>query len=434
MIPWSSWGRLSAAPHHLEFLASRSQLTRQLTALHLQEDPAICFGAGRSYGDVALNPEKRLLLTRSLDNFIAFNPGTGLLDCESGVLLGDIQQRFAAQGWLLPVSPGTQHVTVGGAIANDVHGKNHHEQGNFGHHVRHLTLIRSDGSRQTLPHTDAGLFRATIGGLGLTGVLVSAQIQLMRIPGPWLEQQTIAFHGLNDFFSLSAQSSATWPYTVAWIDCSINTPRGLFIRARSGKNQTAEVSPLHYRRMPFVPPFSLVNSLSLRLFNQLYFHYHAAKSTPEQVHYQQFLYPLDHIQDWNRLYGPAGFYQYQCVIPPEYAPEAIAELLHAISRSGQGSFLAVLKTFGNRPSLGMLSFPRPGTTLALDFPAQTKTTEALFLRLDAIVRQANGSIYMAKDARMPVDLFHSGYPQWEKFLQYRDPGMSSALSRRLLRS
>src|SRR6266851_1686308 len=276
-------------------------------------------------------------------------------------------------------------------------------------------------------------FAATVGGLGLTGLIVEAELQLRQVPGPWLDAETIAYSGLDEFFRLSEESHPAWEHAVSWIDCtSSDAVRGLFMRAKSA---AGEHGTWRERRlaMPLVPPVSLVNRLTLKPLNQLYWTMNKRQLGRRIAHYEPFLFPLDGIRDWNRLYGPAGFYQYQCVVPREAGSAAIREMLEAIARSGDGSVLAVLKTFGDRWPLGLLSFARPGVTLALDFQNRAGV-ETLFERLDAIVTAAGGRLYPAKDARMPRSMFESGYPRLGEFLDYRDPGMSSAMSRRLMGS
>lgn len=430
----SSWGRLSAEPHQALLLDSTGQAPPP-EAGHT----ALPYGMGRSYGDVCLNAGGALWLTQGADHWLSFDADTGLLTCQAGALLADIQRLLAPRGWMLPVTPGTQFVTVGGAIANDVHGKNHHMAGSFGNHVCALTLQRTDGRTITCgPTHETDWFRATVGGLGLTGLITQATLQLRRVSGPWLDTETIAFHTLERFYELAAESEAGWEYTVSWIDCLDKRGRGLFMR---GNHCAADAAvPAHapphnsHLAMPITPPMSLVNAASLRAFNALYYHTHRLREGRAISHYRPFFYPLDGIADWNRMYGPRGFYQYQCVVPKAGGEPAIAALLARIGKSGQGSFLAVLKTFGNRPSLGLLSFPQPGITLALDFPNLGEKTLNLFRQLDEIVSAAGGRIYPAKDARMPAHLFHSGYPQWEQILPYRDPSISSSMARRLMGS
>jgi FAD/FMN-containing dehydrogenase len=391
---------------------------------------------GRSYGDACLNPQGTLWLTTGLDHFIAFDDRTGRLVCEVGVLLRDIQRLAVPRGWILPVTPGTQLVTVGGAIANDVHGKNHHVLGAFGDHVQRLTLLRTDGETiQCGPDERPDWFAATVGGVGLTGVIVQAEIQLRRIPGPWLETETIPYANLDEFFQLADDSEAQWEHTVSWIDCIPGSGgRGVFMRGNPVAAERQPVPPGRQLTMPIVPPVSLVNRLSLRPFNMAYYHLKKWRAGRAVTHYEPFFYPLDNLLEWNRMYGPRGFFQYQSVVPRGVARDAVQSMLQEIARFGDGSFLAVLKTFGNRAPVGMLSFAQPGATLALDFPNHGEHTQKLFARLDAIVTEARGRIYLAKDARMPRALFEAGYPRLPEFLKYRDRGISSGLSRRLMGS
>ncbi|CAN5913079.1 FAD-binding oxidoreductase [soil metagenome] len=411
-------------------LSDRTRVAAELS----RAKPGIAYGLGRSYGDVCLNPGGTVWRTAGLDRFLRFDEATGRLVCEAGATLRDIQEVFVPRGWGLPVLPGTRFVTVGGAIANDVHGKNHHETGSFGDHVISIRLLRTDGAEIICgPELRPDWFAATVGGLGLTGLIVEAELQLRRVPGPWLDTETIAYTGLDEFFRLSDGSHPGWEHAVSWIDCtSGDGVRGLFLRARPAFDQ-AGAWRARRLAMPLVPPVSLVNRLTLKPLNRLYWLANQRKLGRRTVHYVPFLFPLDGISDWNRLYGPAGFYQYQCVVPREQGESAIGELLAQIARSGDGSVLAVLKTFGDRWPRGLLSFPRPGVTLALDFHHHAGI-ETLFGQLDAVVSAAGGRLYPAKDARMPRALFEAGYPRLGDFLKYRDPGISSGLSRRLMGS
>jgi len=427
-----SWGRYPRASHAI------AGVTNRHAPLPAFEGTALPHGNGRSYGDSCLNPGGTLLATRGLDRFIAFDPATGELRCEAGVLLGEILEQVVPQGWFVPVSPGTRHVTIGGAIANDVHGKNHHAAGSFGHHVECFELLRSDGSRVLCRRGNPdGLFEATVGGLGLTGVITWAQIRLRRIHSPWMEVETVRFGSLAEFFPLSAASAVDHEYTVAWIDClarGASLGRGLFMRANHAPAcpERRPAAPRERLGMPVTPPFSLVNRLTLRPFNTLYYQRQQATSRREVVHYAPYFYPLDGIRDWNRMYGPRGFLQYQCVLPPDAARDGIAELMREISASGSGSFLAVLKEFGTRESLGLMSFPRPGTTLALDFPNDGASVFTLLERLDRIVDAANGAVYPAKDARLGGDSFRRAFPRWEQFTAFVDPRFSSGFWRRVM--
>ena len=433
MRPVSSWGRLSADPHHVVGLSDPCKVRE---ALSCGGAPGVAHGMGRSYGDACLNPQGTLWLTTGLDHFIAFDDRTGRLVCEAGVLLRDIQRLAVPRGWILPVTPGTQLVTVGGAIANDVHGKNHHVLGAFGDHVQRLTLLRTDGETiQCGADERPDWFAATVGGVGLTGVIVQAEIQLRRIPGPWLETETIPYANLDEFFQLADDSEAQWEHTVSWIDCIPGSGgRGVFMRGNPVAAERQPVPPGRQLTMPIVPPVSLVNRLSLRPFNMAYYHLKKWRAGRAVTHYEPFFYPLDNLLEWNRMYGPRGFFQYQSVVPRGVARDAVQSMLQEIARFGDGSFLAVLKTFGNRAPVGMLSFAQPGATLALDFPNHGEHTQKLFARLDAIVTEARGRIYLAKDARMPRALFEAGYPRLPEFLKYRDRGISSGLSRRLMGS
>lgn len=426
----SSWGRLSAHPHDMVGLTDRGRIPGVLA----KHRPGIAHGMGRSYGDVCLNPGGILWNTTGLDRFIHFDESTGRLVCEAGVLLRDIQRLVIPRGWILPVTPGTQLVTVGGAIANDVHGKNHHVLGSFGDHVQWLRLVRTNGEIiECGPSLRPDWFAATVGGLGLTGIIVEVEIQLRRVAGPWLDIETVSYANLDEFFRLADDSEAEWEHTVSWVDCICGGGgRGLFMR---GNPTDAGDRPQPKGRkltMPLVPPVSLVNRLSLRPFNMTYFHLKKWRAGRAIAHYEPFFYPLDNLQEWNRMYGPRGFFQYQSVVPRDAGQDAVQAMLGEIAHSGDGSFLTVLKTFGNSQPVGMMSFPRPGVTLALDFPNKGARTIKLFERLDAIVREAGGRIYLAKDARMPRDLFEAGYPRLHEFLKYRDPGISSGLSRRLM--
>ncbi len=429
----SSWGRLSAEPHHV---FSARDLPALQQALRHSSNPGLAHGMGRSYGDACLNPGGTLWLTGGLDHFIAFNEDNGRLVCEAGVLLRDIQRLAVPRGWVLPVTPGTQLVTVGGAIANDVHGKNHHVLGSFGDHVLRLTLLRTNGETiECGPHERSDWFAATVGGVGLTGIITQAELQLRRTPGPWLDTETLAYANLDEFFQLADASEAHWEHTVSWIDCiSGGGGRGVFMRGNPIVTAPRPLPTAQQRTMPLVSPVSLVNRLSLRPFNMAYYHLKKWRAGRAITHYEAFFYPLDNLLEWNRMYGPRGFFQYQSVVPRAVGRDAIQAMLREIARSGDGSFLAVLKTFGNRQPVGMLSFAQPGVTLALDFPNHGARTHRLFERLDAIVREAQGRIYLAKDARMPRELFEAGYPRLPEFLPYRDPGISSGLSRRLMGS
>lgn len=431
MRPVRSWGRLSAPLHELVPLHDPARVAVQLTEARR---PGLPYGMGRSYGDSCLNPGGVLWQTRGLDHLIGFDEATGRLVCEAGVLLRDIQRWAMPRGWQLPVTPGTQWITVGGAIANDVHGKNQHRSGTFGDHVQHLRLARTDGQLlECGPHLHPDWFRATVGGLGLTGVIVTAQLQLHRAAGPWLDTETTPFTGLQAYFQLAEEAERDWEHCVAWLDCLARPQaRGLFLRARTASAQDHPPRRARQWRVPVTPPISVVNQWTLRPLNAAYYHLGRCKSGHAVAHQEAFHYPLDGLLGWNRLYGPAGFFQYQCVLPGPSGPGALQDILGTVARSGEGSVLAVLKRFAERPAAGLLSFVQPGVSLALDFPHRGASTLRLLERLDAIVGQAGGRLYAAKDARMPRALFEAGYPPLAQFLPFRDPGIRSGLSQRLL--
>lgn len=397
----------------------------------------LVFGNGRSYGDVCLNADGHLLLSKPLNRLISFDQASGRLVCESGVLLKDILEVCVPKGWFLPVVPGTQFVTVGGAIANDVHGKNHPTQGSFGHHVVQFELLRSDGERKrcSLAH-EADWFRATIGGLGLTGAVMWAELQLQPVSSPFVSTQSTKFSNLEEYWQLTAQAQQRWSYNVAWIDCLAtgrSLGRGILSSADHG-HRAGQYLPKWQEKthqLPITPPISLVNQPSLKAFNTLYYHRPIPAGVVNQ-HYVPYFFPLDSLQHWNRMYGKHGFYQYQCVIPRSQEKDAIKALLEVISQRKQGSFLAVLKSFGGIPAAGMLSFPREGSTLALDFPNRGRKTHQLFAALDAIVQQAGGALYPAKDARMPASMFQQAFTNFETFQSYIDPKFSSSFWRRVV--
>jgi FAD/FMN-containing dehydrogenase len=427
----TSWGRLPMPePSNVYSLHDR------FAALpNLASETMLAYGNGRSYGDVCFNQGGTLLCTRGLDRFISFDPQSGILECEAGVLLSEVIDLVLPQGWFPHVTPGTSLVTVGGAIANDVHGKNHHRAGCFSHHVLAFGLLRSDGRRLSCSmQENREWFHATVGGLGLTGLITHARLQLRRVTGSWIRGDSQRFAGLSEFFTLSKESDRDFEYTVAWIDCSARTSalgRGVFTRGNHAPGDgrtTKKPAPL---RVPLTPPLSLINGLSVNLFNKLYYRRGNSSQSDASWHFREFLYPLDGILEWNRIYGPQGFFQYQCVIPEAESLPALQEILKRISASGFGSFLTVLKNFGATPSLGMLSFARPGATLAIDFPNRGEPTLRLLESLDEITRGAGGAVYPAKDARMSPESFQSYFPAWREFAQFIDPHFSSSFWRRV---
>ncbi len=393
------------------------------------------FGQGRSYGDSCLNHEGAVVSSKFLNHFIEFDREKGELICEAGVTLEKILKLIVPGGWFLSVIPGTQFATVGGAIANDIHGKNHHSQGNFGHHLLGFELLKSDGARLWCDNQiNSALFYATIGGLGLTGFITQAKIKLKPILSPFMHVRTIKYNHVDEFIELNQKLSAQYEYTVAWVDCIAKgnqLGRGHFIVGdhASPLEDLPKISKTKLT-IPFSFPQNCLNARTVNLFNFAYYHRKGLeKNFTQLVHYQPFFFPLDSIHHWNRIYGKKGFVQYQCVIPKDAA--LLAEIIQTISSSGSGSFLTVLKEFGTIPSLGMLSFPQPGYTYALDFPFKGQETLNLLERLDQIVIAAGGRVYPAKDARMSGAAFQQFYPKIEAFTKFIDPQFSSSFWRRV---
>ena len=395
-------------------------------------------GGGRSYGDQALNSGGHVVLTERLDRVLAFDPASGLLVAEPGLTFRDVLRLFLPRGWQVPVSPGTGFATLGGAVANDVHGKNHDRVGSFGDHVAWLDLLLADGSqRRVSAEQDGDLFRATIGGMGLTGIVTAVAVRLMAVKSNAVDVTAHRLGDLDRFMAALSEARAHAFYSVGWIDA---LARGR--RLGRGILETAEPAPQGVsaaarkpRRVPVDFPGMALNRLSVRLFNEAYYRRvpEAGRTRREPV--EQFLYPLDGLRDWNRIYGKRGFHQFQCVIPDAEAARGIATLLEAVSRAGAASFLAVLKTLGGE-GRGMLSFPLRGFTLALDLPRRAGTAE-LFARLEHITLDHGGRIYLAKDALLSPDGFARMYPQLGEFrrvLESVDPRgrFSSDMARRLL--
>lgn len=391
-------------------------------------------GNGRSYGDCALNEGGGLVDMRQLDRFIAFDPDSGLLTVESGVLLAEIVHLLVPQGWFLPVTPGTKFITVGGAIANDVHGKDHHSSGTFGEWVRELELWRSDGTvRACSLATEPGLFRATIGGIGLTGLILSATIQLKRIPSATICCHTHCFRSFEDFLALDAEQRQRHEMTVAWFDCLQQKIRGVYMAGDFVSGAVTDV-PLRRpaRSVPITPPVSVLSGPALGLFNETYFRASQRKQGVSHVGIDPYFYPLDRVGEWNRLYGPKGFVQLQFVVPFAAAGEVVPSILGRLRKARLGSFLAVVKTFGQRDSAGFMSFPMEGVTVALDLP-RTPALAAVLGYADDVVREAGGRFYAAKDSYSTPETFRAGYPNLDLFMKHVDPAFSSSLWQRLHR-
>ncbi len=431
-----SWGRYPRHPQTPHSVYWHEDVKQELAAIEgVGQGAALAFGCGRSYGDSCLAESSHVLAMQGMNRVLAADWDTGVVLAQAGMTLTDLIRIALPRGWFLSVTPGTKFVTLGGAVANDVHGKNHHVMGTFGRHVRQLMMYRSDeGVTQCSPSQRPDLFAATLGGLGLTGVVLAVEIQLRRVSSSEIEQRSIRFGGFDEFLEISKVHDASHEYTVAWIDCLASGKqmgRGHFIAGNHAQNETAELASPRFLSMPIDPPFSLVNSLSLRLFNTLYYHRQRRKEVSSLVGYDPFFYPLDRLLLWNRMYGRAGFQQYQCVVPQQDGPEVVRAIMREVSSSGAGSFLAVLKQCGKLASPGLLSFPQHGVSLALDFPQHDLVNKRLFSKLDALVHEAGGRLYPAKDAHMSAAHFKQAYPLWEKVENLRDPQLLSRFWKRV---
>ncbi len=386
-------------------------------------DELIARGLGRCYGDSSLNTT--IVSMVRMNHLLSFDETNGTITCEAGVSLAELLEIFVPRGWFLPVTPGTKFVTVGGAIASDVHGKNHHVAGSFSRHLLSLDLLLADGSVLRCSRTEhADLFWSTCGGMGLTGIILQATFSLQKIETAYIRQRVVKAKNIDAAFD-AFEENARWTYSVAWIDC---LARGEHLGRSAlvlGEHATKDEVGYRYRdplsidRRPMIPvplffPDFALNSLTVKLFNEIRFRTYI--SGDSIVDYEPFFYPLDIAAHWNRIYGRRGFTQYQFVLPKDRSRVGLKKILSTISSSGEGSFLAVLKLFGVQE--GIVSFPEEGYTLALDFPITPKTL-ALFPVLDEMVTEFGGKIYLSKDVRMKKETFAKGYVQADRFKQIK---------------
>lgn len=432
----SGWG----GTHRSDVLASRPEKVADVTAslADAGSDTLIARGAGRSYGDEATNDGGRVLLTERLNRILSFDDASGVVVCEPGVTYQDLLDVFLSRGFIAPVTPGTAHTTMGGAVANDVHGKNHDRVGSFGDHVRWLDLMLPSGeicrmSQEERPE----LFTATIGGLGLTGIILAVCFTMQRVPSAWVEVHEQRIPDLDAFMTALEDSRASATYSVGWIDglaSGNGFGRGIL---RTAEPVEAPASGGRRRTGPSVPfslPLRPLRPLTVKLFNAAYLRLVPAKGRTRTLRIEPFFYPLDAIGHWNRIYGSKGFFQFQCVIPDAQAGNGIPRLMEEIVRSRAASFLDVLKTLGS-PGKGLLSFPLRGYTLAMDLP-NTPEAVALLSRLEQITLEHEGRVYLGKDALMSQASFEAMYPRHAAFrtvLADVDPEgrMSSDLARRV---
>ena len=367
----------------------------------------IARGNGRCYGDASLS--EHIFSTKRLNKFISFDRLNGIIECESGVLLSQILEIIVPQGYFLYVTPGTKFISVGGAIASDVHGKNHHAEGCFSEYVEAFSLLNENSQVITCSRTEnTDKFWATIGGMGLTGIILSAKFKLKNIETAYIRQESIKAQNLDEIFKLFEESES-WTYNVAWIDClqtGKNIGRSILMRGEHAFKhelpKKLQQNPLRLKqkfipKVPFYFPDFMLNKWSVRLFNYLYFNKQKRREIKNFVDYETFFYPLDVVKDWNKIYGKKGFIQYQMVIPKAQGKEGMRKILDTIAKSGNGSFLAVLKLFGKENPLAYNAFPLEGYTLALDFKVNSKLTK-LVADLDEIVEEFGGRIYLTKDS------------------------------------
>jgi FAD/FMN-containing dehydrogenase len=419
-VETQSWGRLAAPPQRVV----SSEDWRKTAGRVLP------FGNGRSYGDSCHLSGGTLIETRKRDRILSFDSQTGVMRCEPSVMLTQIVAAAAPHGFFIPVTPGTQFVTIAGAVANDVHGKNHHVRGTIGCHVGGLGLERSDaGEMHCSPESQPEMFSATVGGMGLTGLITYVDLVLCRVPSLRISETRRAFRHLSEFFALSAQHDDDYEFSVAWLDQLAKGKsfgRGVLMLGNfsaEGGHDATPAKPL--MRVPLTPPISLLNRVSLTAFNALYYLRAGAPRENVSVPWDSFFYPLDRIGGWNRLYGPKGLMQHQSVVPMSGGEEKIATLLECAARHKQGSFLTVLKKFGDVKSPALLSFPRAGYTLTLDFPFLGNRTLRLLEDLDRIAIDAGGAVNPYKDARMSPETFAASFPNWAELERLRDPRFMS---------
>ena len=399
----SNWGNFPVVEKYMRSEDSLEAI-RKLVA---EKNELIARGNGRCYGDASL--AENIFSTKRLNKFISFDRLNGILECESGVLLSEILEVIVPQGYFLPVTPGTKYISVGGAVASDVHGKNHHSEGTFSQHLLDFSLMNEHGSVIKCSRTEnSNLFWATVGGMGLTGIILSARFKLKNIETVYIRQESIKAANLDEIFRLFEESES-WTYNVAWIDClqkGEHTGRSIMMRGehaqlhelpRKLRENALKIPKKPQSTVPFTFPGFVLNSLTVKVFNWLYYAKQNKKQVNGFVDYETFFYPLDVVNEWNRIYGKSGFIQYQMVIPKERGKEAMRRILETIAKSGNGSFLAVLKLFGEKQPEAYNSFPEEGYTLALDFKVNSKL-KSLVDRLDSIVEEFGGKIYLTKDS------------------------------------
>ncbi|HPD67218.1 MAG TPA: FAD-binding oxidoreductase [Ignavibacteriales bacterium] len=394
----------------------------------------IPYGNGRSYGDSALSDN--IITSKYFKYFLEFDENNGILKCQSGVLLSDILNFIVPRGWFLEITPGTKLITIGGAIASDVHGKNHHKNGCFSNSIINFNLMLPSGDIVNVKPNDE-LFKATCGGMGLTGFIIDATIKLKRINSQFIKQRIVISKNLKEAFDAFEKYSNA-PYSVAWIDCLAdknNLGRSILFVGDFENDSNLNYNDFSKKiNVPFYfPPWTL-NKYSVKSFNYIYYFINNMISDISKVHFDKFFYPLDAINNWNRIYGKNGFTQYQFILPKNNSYDGLMEILYEIYKSGLGSFLSVLKLYGKQ-NQNYLSFPIEGYSLALDFKIEGQLFDLLD-KLDQIVVKYSGRVYLTKDVRMKKEIFYSSYDKIDKFLEIKkmiDPKnkLQSLQSRRI---
>ncbi|MDQ2856706.1 MAG: FAD-binding oxidoreductase [Acidobacteriota bacterium] len=423
-IELSGWGRY---PRREATVVCPAQLAE---AIPPREGRMIARGQGRSYGDAAMLEDGLVMLTEQLAEVGEFDEATGILTAQAGVTLAAVIDEFLPRGWFPTVVPGTKFVSLGGCVAADIHGKNHHRDSGFGSHVKEIEIVLADGSRRRCsPGNDPELFWATVGGMGLTGILTEISFPLIPVETSYLVVQHDQAKDLDASFEVLSNEAWDDHYTVAWIDCLArgkNLGRGVLMRghhaARSDLAATGRANPYskprRQRNLGFDFPSWTLNSVGMKAFNELYYRLQGRRQRPFIADYDSFFFPLDRIGNWNRIYGKRGFIQYQCVLPDAHAFAGMRALLEALSAGGRSSFLSVLKRFGPQGQ-GLLSFPFEGYTLTLDLPVDDEGLFPFLDALDAIVLKHGGRVYLAKDARLAPAAFRAMYPRLAEWLNIK---------------
>ena len=437
----SGWGRYPRGRSNV------ARPERMEEAVPPAEGQMIARGQGRSYGNAAMLADGMVMLTERLNRFLAFDDKTGVLRVEAGTTIAEILQAFVPRGWFPAVTPGTKFVSLGGCVAADVHGKNHHRKGTLGNYITEIELVLADGERRRCsPQQDKELFWATVGGMGLTGIITEVSSQLIPIQSAYMVVQHHKARNLDESLDLLENPTFDDAYTVAWLDCLArgeNFGRGVLKRGHHAQisdlavetTEPLKLKPHRQRNLWFDFPGWLLKPWSVSFFNQLYYFSQGAKEKPFVTTYESFFYPLDRLGNWNRMYGKRGFLQYQCVLPMAQTRRGLQLLLQELARSGRASFLTVLKRLGAEGP-GLLSFPKEGYTLTLDLPLSDPALFSFLNRLDEIVLEHGGRIYLAKDTRVKAETFRAMYPRFPEWQQIktqidRHHCFSSDLARRL---